>query len=159
VALIAVAIARLDMINPLIAACESLYQEGLTVSAVFLERMAPGNWEARISINVYMPEDEIGDQYLPGGYKIKLDKKNLPKGVSCMDISRYPDKVFMVKASDEGAEALIKELAEVGQAIDFACFEQKELGTKRWLTKPNKWLKKSNWFGQVVCGRVVHCER
>ena len=127
------------MLNPLIAACGSLYQEGLTVSAVFLERMAPGNWEARISINVYMPGDEIGGQNL-SGYKIILDKKNLPKGVTCMDWSRHPDHVFMVKASDEGAEALIKELAHVGQAIDYAWFGAP---SNRWLTKPNKWFKKS----------------
>ena len=135
-ALTAVAIVRDKMINPLIAVCESLYSEGLTVSSVSLERVTPGNWEARISINIFMPGDEVGDQNL-SGHKITLDKKNLPKGITCMDWSRHPDHVFMVRASDEGAEALIKELAHEGLAIDYACFEG-----KCWRTKPNKFFRK-----------------
>ena len=122
------------MQNPLIAACESLYQEGLSVSAVSLSRIDRGQWRASISINTFMPGAEVGDN-LPH-HKIALDKKNLPPGVSVTDWTRHPDHVFELRASDEGAEQLIRELAREGQAHDVVCFDG-----DRWLTKPNKWFR------------------
>jgi len=111
---------------------EALAAEGLSISAVMVTDNQDGTLRVEISINSYLPLGEGVSQ--AGGYHVSIDRDNIPAGITCMGRERWPDEMMTINGNAEQAEALIREIADVGDAPDWAAFDG-----CRWLTKPTKW--------------------
>lgn len=125
--------------NPVISKIESLWQEGLPISAVRIERRGQATWLAVISVAAYLPHGE-GDGSCGPGYKITVEPP--PPGVALRGWERYPDQTVPLEGSEEQMHAIIVEIAKAGGAIDWARFDGESASYPHYLTKPNKWLPK-----------------
>lgn len=128
------------MDNPILSALESAAADGYHPTAVHAESETPGQWQVRISLHDYVSLGEGGD--LPGGYKVSIDRRDMPQGVNVSGLDKVEDIVLSVKASSEGMEAMIKEVAKAGEAIDVAHGKcTAGLYREYYLTKPNRWRR------------------
>jgi hypothetical protein len=126
------------MTSPAIAHLKSLHAAGYQVSAIYLEP-TPDGYEMRTSCANYVPLGEAGDAPTVGGYSVKVDLDNLPKGITAMGRERVPDDIWPLPGlNDEQAEALIRTIQVEGAAIDWARFPR-DGGRHAYLTKPNRW--------------------
>lgn len=124
--------------NPILAQIQRLVAEGLHPCDASIIRDAQG-WRSEVNTDDWFDSDEVGDS-LPQ-HTIKLDRANLPPGVSASDICRLPaDVIELPSMSDEQAEAMIREVATVGYAPDWAAFAAPGERPNRWLCKPIIWL-------------------
>lgn len=126
------------VINPIIDRCEALAAEGYSVSAVTIMRGRPGMLRVAISLATYLPLGEGGD--LPH-HVVRLNRDILPPGVTIGGLERAEDVVMDIPGGEEQAEALIRDVARVGLAQDWAQFGGPTPDYPHWLTKPNKWRK------------------
>lgn len=128
----------MQTINPIVKKCEALREEGYSVSAVTIRRTGENRLQVNISMNTFVPEAEGSDEI--GNYSVVIDRKNLPNGMTIGGFSRVPDEIMHLAGNEEQAEALIKEVATVGEACDFAKFNGDTPDYPHWLTKPDKWF-------------------
>lgn len=117
------------MDNPIITKCRQLHVEGYRINAVTLT--VTGNTiDAAICLSNMVPLGEGGDA---PHHKITIDRDNVPAGVTVGGCERVEDVHVSVPGNAEQADAMIREIASVGGAIDWRRTDN------RWLTKPNNW--------------------
>lgn len=124
--------------NPVLARIESLVAEGLPVSAVRVELRGRGRWRAFISIPAYLQLGE-GDGSCGPGYSVEIAPP--PPGVTLQGWERYPDQTVEFDGSEEVAEAVVREVATVGAADDWARFDGGGESYPHFVTKPNRWYR------------------
>ena len=123
------------MSNTIADACESLSAEGYSISAVTISRAGRGRLMVAISRNNYFPLGE-GDS---GESGVHVDTRDMPDGVTVRGYERCEDYQLHLDGAEEQAEALIGDVATVGQAQDWKRFDGDTPDYPHWLTKPNKW--------------------
>lgn len=120
------------MTNPILARLETLAREGLRPDSLHVRDDGGGSWTARIAFADRLPLGE--GTGLVGPYQIAATSPDpLPRGVTMQGWERWPDDVFLLRASREGMEHYVAEVARETGAIDWC-----RLGDN-YLTKPNRW--------------------
>jgi hypothetical protein len=119
-------------VNPILAAVLAEAAEGYHPSGVWAEPAGPGRWRITITRCDYVPLGEGGD--LPR-HAVTVARNDMPQGVACTGADRAEDKAIDgLRASAEAVETWIREVAEVGQAPDWA-----KIGPA-YFTRPRRWL-------------------
>ena len=122
--------------NKILKKLEELVKEGLPISTVRAEYKENQRWRVVFSIPLMLPLGE-GDG-TAGRYMVTLPEKT--EGTNLSGWERHPDEnLFLEGINEEAMEAMIAEVASIGEAIDYARFEGKD-GYLHLVTKPNKWM-------------------
>ena len=119
--------------------CAALAAEGYNVTAVMIARAGNNRLRVNIVLSNFVPLGEGGD--MPR-HAIEIDMDRVPSGVKVSGADRIQDEVIEVVGGDEQADAIIKKIARVGQAKDWARFDGDGKDYPHWLTKPNAWRRK-----------------
>ena len=119
--------------------CVALAADGYSVTAVMIERAGSNRLRIKIILGDFVPLGEGGD--LPR-HAIDIDMAHVPDGVTVKGTDRVEDEIIEIVGGDEQAEAIIREVARVGDAHDWARFDGAGKDYPHWLTKPNKWRRK-----------------
>jgi hypothetical protein len=118
------------MSNQILDFCRSVLGQGLPISCVSARSHNAGaSWTISISVNAYMDDRESDDGII-------VDRTNLPPGVECKGLKRWPDQDTDIIATDCEIKEQISEVAKIGQAQDWAKFERKEEQYIAYITKP-----------------------
>lgn len=119
--------------------CAALAAEGYSVTAVMIARAGNNRLRVNIVLSNFVPLGEGGD--LPR-HAIEIDMDKVPDGVTVSGSERVQDEVIEIVGGDEQADAIIREVARVGKAKDWARFDGDGKDYPHWLTKPNAWRRK-----------------
>lgn len=107
----------------------ALVDEGYHPSVVVVEQVESG-WQVRVTLDDWCT---LGDG---GETRVRLDRNNLPPGITTRATERMADQVLAIDCeSVEVAETWVREIAARGKAPDYASL------AGRWITKPVDWLR------------------
>lgn len=119
------------MSNPIIEHCERAAAGGLHPSAVCIEMDAPRGLLVRVEYWDRVPLGEASD----------IGAADIPPGITMGGAEKMPADVLRLLGNAEQAEAIIRELAIVGEAHDWARVDGDTPDYPHYWTKPNKWLR------------------
>jgi hypothetical protein len=123
--------------NLIVDRCIALHAEGYHVSSVMISMDGPGRLRVSIGRANMVPIGE-GGQSAPH-HTVSVDRAALPPGVTCTGWERVEDDVVTLPGNAEQAEALIRDVAQAGRAVDWAQFRGDTPDYPHYLTKPAAW--------------------
>lgn len=136
--------------NEVVARIEALAKEGCSVDSVRCERAGKGRWTVSIGINDMVPLGEGDDD------TITVDRSNLPDGISVFGLERPKDQIVDVRGSEEQMDAIMRDVAKVGESHDMVRIEGDEPSYPHFATKPLRWNRKWTKVDGTWCWASDH---
>jgi hypothetical protein len=127
------------MTNEILNIVTAVVAEGYPVDSVTAKSVDGLLWEIILGVPLWISGSEQAD-IVAGGktHAVTVDLDNLPDGVRCGIKTRHPDIESSVIASRGEVAAMMNEVADAGDALDFAASYVG--GGITYLTKPTEWL-------------------